>query len=87
MTDPDLPDFLRDIDLARLLLSQERQRRVALQIELLARQHADALREREQLHREGQELQEEIHARYGTGPGDAIDTKTGAITRKSASGG
>ena len=46
MTDPDLPDFLRDLDLARLLLSQERQRRVALQIDLLARQHADALRER-----------------------------------------
>jgi hypothetical protein len=87
MTDTSPPDSLSDLDLARLLLSQERQRRVALQIDLLARQHADAKREQEQLQRDGRELQAELCARYVIGPTDAIDAKTGAITRKSASGG
>lgn len=85
MTDPAPPDSLSDLDLALLLLSQERERRVAVQVELLAHQLANARREQEQLQRAGHELQAVLCARYALGPTDAIDARTGAIARKSAS--
>lgn len=87
MTHPDLPDSLSDLDLARLLLAQERQRRVALQVELNARQHADAKREQEHLQRQGQELQAELCKVYGIDSTAIIDANTGAITRKIESNG
>jgi len=82
MSDPNVPDTLSDIDLARLLLSQERVHRASAQLELIARQHSDVSKERDGFVAANKAIADDLSARYGIGPSDTIDATTGAITRK-----
>lgn len=82
MSDPTIPDTLSDLDLARLLLSQERVNRASLQLDVIARQHADVSKERDGFVAANKAIADDLTARYGIGPSDTIDVTTGAITRK-----
>lgn len=82
MSDPTIPDTLSDLDLARLLLSQERVHRANAQLDIIARQHADVTKERDGFVAANKAIADDLSARYGIGPSDTIDATTGAITRK-----
>jgi len=82
MSDPTIPDTLSDLDLARLLLSQERVHRATIQLDLIARQHADVSKERDGFVEANKAIAADLTARYDIGPSDTIDAETGAITRK-----
>lgn len=82
MSDPTIPDTLSDLDLARMLLSQERVNRASLQLDLIARNHADVSRERDAFVEANKSIAADLTARYDIGPSDTIDVKTGAIQRK-----
>jgi hypothetical protein len=81
-TDLPLPAALSDHDLARLLLSQERVNRASLQLDLIARNHADVTKERDAFVEANKAIAADLTARYGIGVADTIDAETGAITRK-----
>lgn len=81
MSDPTIPDALSDLDLARLLLSQERVHRTNAQLDIIARQHADVTKERDGFVAASKAIADDLKARYGLGPADTIDATTGAITR------
>lgn len=82
MSTSDLPAALSDLDLARMLLSQERVNRASLQLDLIARNHADVSRERDAFVAANKAIAADLTARYDIGPSDTIDVKTGAIQRK-----
>lgn len=82
MSDPSVPAALSELDLARLLLSQERVHRANAQLDNLARQHADVTKERDGFVAANKAIADDLSARYGIGPADTIDATTGAITRK-----
>lgn len=81
-TDLPIPDTLSDLDLAQLLLSQERVHRATIQLDVLARQHADVTKERDAFVAANKSIAADLTARYDIGPSDTIDVKTGAIQRK-----
>ena len=82
MSTSDLPAALSDLDLARMLLSQERVNRASLQLDLIARNHADVTKERDGFVEANKAIAADLTARYDIGPSDTIDVKTGAIQRK-----
>lgn len=82
MSDPTVPDTLSPLDLAHLLLSQERVSRASLQLDIIARQHADVSKERDAFVAANKTIADDLTDRYDIGPTDTIDVTTGAITRK-----
>lgn len=82
MSDTTPPSALSELDLARLLLSQERVHRATVQLDVLARQHADVTKERDGFVAANKALADDLTARYSIGPSDTIDSATGAILRK-----
>ena len=82
MSDSIVPDTLSPIDLAQLLLSQERVVAANLRLDLLARQHADVSKERDGFVSANKAIADDLTARYDIGPSDTIDAQTGAIARK-----
>lgn len=84
MSTPDISTVtvLSDLDLAQLLLSQERVHRATIQLDVLARQHADVTKERDAFVAANKSIAADLTARYDIGPSDTIDVKTGAIQRK-----
>lgn len=82
MSDTTPPSALSELDLARLLLSQERVHRATVQLDLIARNHADVTKERDGFVEANKAIAADLTARYDIGPSDTIDVKTGAIQRK-----
>lgn len=82
MSDSTPLDTLSPLDLANLLLSQERISGANLRLDLIARQHADVTKERDGFVAENKALADDLTARYDIGSADTIDAKTGVITRK-----